>query len=281
VKRREFLALAVLAACKKASPISSENSDAEKKASRVVSLSPSTTETVCAIGGRDLLVGRSRYCDYPPDVASLPEVGGYVDPNIEAILALRPDLVVGARGPSGSTITDALAAHGIATYFPRTESLAEIDAMIAGIGERTGHAKEASDVVAKMHADEEAVAKGLEGKPEPRVLFVFGVSPIVCAGPGTFADEMLKRAHARNAVTEGSGYPTMGIERVLAIDPDVIIEAAWGEQGAQAIAKGMAGWGRLRAVKDDRVDHLGDETVLRPGPRVVRGIETLARAIHR
>jgi len=274
--RRRFLALAALAACKKSAPIA-----ADKRAPRIVSLSPSTTEAVCAVGARDRLVGRSRYCDYPQDVKSLPEVGGYVDPNLEAILALRPDLVVGARGPSGSTITDALGARGVATYFPQTESLAEIDAMIAGIGERTDHAKDASGLVASMHADLDALAKTLAGKPMPRVLFVFGISPIVCAGPSTFADEMIQRAHAKNAITEGTGYPTIGMERVLAIDPDVIVEAAFGEQGQQAIAKAASGWGHLRAVREDRVTHLTDETVLRPGPRVVRGIEALARAIHR
>lgn len=274
--RRHVLFFAIGVACKKPPPIA-----ADKKASRIVSLSPSTTEGVCAVGARDRLVGRSRYCDYPPDVKSLPEVGGYVDLNLEAILALRPDLVVGARGPSGSTITDALGARGVATYFPQTESLAEIDAMIAGIGERTDHAKGASDLVATMHADLEKLAMALDGKPVPRVLFVFGVSPIVCAGPGTFTGEMIERAHAKNAITEGSGYPTMGMERVLAIDPDVVVEAAFGEQGAQAISKAVSGWGQLRAVREDRVTHITDETVLRPGPRVVRGIETLARAIHR
>jgi iron complex transport system substrate-binding protein len=280
IGRRAFLELALVftplaAACRKSTPIAKD-----EKATRIVSISPSTTEAVDAIGARSLLVGRSRYCDYPPEIQSLPEIGGYIDPNIEAILALRPDLVVGARGPSGSTITETLAAHGIATYFPKTESFAEIDAMIAGIGERCGRAKEAADVVATMHADEEKLAASLEGKPKPRVLFVFGVTPIVVAGPGSFADEMVSRAHATNAVTEGSGYPTLGIERVLAIDPDVIVEAAWGESGSQAIAKDAAGWGRLRAVREGRVDHIADESILRPGPRVVRGVEKLARAIH-
>ncbi len=273
--RREFLIAAALAACKKPAPIA-----ADKSAQRIVSLSPSTTETVVAVGAQERLVGRSRYCDHPPEIKSLPEVGGYVDPNLEAILALRPDLVVGARGPAGSKITDALDAHGIATYFPSTESFAEIAAMTAGIGERAGRDKAAADVIATMHADEDKLAQGLEGKAKPRVLFVFGVTPIVVAGPKSFPDEMILRAHGTNAVTEGSGYPTIGIERVLAIDPDVVVEAAWGEQGTQTIAKNAAGWGRWSAVRENRVAPLADEALLRPGPRVVRGLESLARAIQ-
>lgn len=264
---------ASLAGCRRARPASAA-------ARRVVSLSPSTTEALAAIGARRALVGRSRYCDYPPDVAALPEVGGYVDPNLEAILALRPDLVTGARGPSGTTTVDALEARGVATYFPRTESLAEIDAMLAGLGERTGHAGEAAAVVRSIHADLDAVERGLADAPRPRVLFVFGVAPIVAAGPGSFPDEMIARAHATNAVTDGAGYPTIGIERVLALDPDVVVDAAWGERGKLAIAPGAAGWGKLRAVREGRVAHLEDEALLRPGPRVARGVERLARAVH-
>src|SRR5580658_10794683 len=104
----------------------------ESSTHRVVSLSPSTTEALAAIGARDELVGRSRYCDWPPDVASVPAVGGFVDPNFEAIVALKPDLVTGARGPAGRQVSDRLEALGIATYFPETESLASIDAMIVG-----------------------------------------------------------------------------------------------------------------------------------------------------
>src|SRR5208282_6923855 len=84
---------------------------------RVVSLSPSTTEALVAVGARDALVGRSRYCDFPPDVLSVPVVGGFVDPNFEAIVALRPDLVIGARGPAGAQVAERLGPLGTATYF--------------------------------------------------------------------------------------------------------------------------------------------------------------------
>src|SRR5882724_6092795 len=103
---------------------------------RIVSLSPNTTETLFAIGAGSRLVGRSRFCDYPPEIAALPSVGGYVDPSLEAILALAPDLVIGARGPTGSGLVQKLEALGIATFFPPTESMAEIDAMIERLGEK-------------------------------------------------------------------------------------------------------------------------------------------------
>lgn len=250
-------------------------------ARRIVSLSPSTTEALYAIGAGAALVGRSRYCDYPPEVARLPEVGGYVDPNFEAVLALTPDLVTGARGPSGTTVVDRLGARGIATYFPETESLAGIETMIVGLGERTGHEPEARAVVAHVEADVGAVERAAEGQHPTRVMLLFGLEPIVAAGPGSYADDMLRRAGGTNVVTEGGRYPTLGMERVLALDPDVVVDATMGEShDIERITAQTAGWRDARAVKSGRVVPLHDEVVLRPGPRVAQGLWELARVLH-
>ena len=250
-------------------------------AHRVVSLSPSTTEALAAIGARSTLVGRSRYCDYPPDVASLPSVGGYVDPNYEAILALSPDLVIGARGPAGPDLSSKLTARGVPTYFPVTESFDGIDAMLRGLGSRTGHLSEAEALVVRLHADESDVNHAVATSPPLRVLLLFGITPIVAAGPGGFPDEMLRRAGGTNVVTEGGAYPTLGLEHVVALDPDVILDSAWGEGEAKdRLGPTSPGWKELSAVKAGRVIALRDESVLRPGPRVAEGLRLLARAIH-
>jgi iron complex transport system substrate-binding protein len=278
VIRRAVVALTILvvAACSRsrAAPVG-------KTVTRVVSLSPSTTEALFAIGAGPQVVGRSHFCDYPPEVTKLPDVGGYVDSNFESILVLAPTLVVGARGPSGRGLVDRLEARGIATYFPESDSLAAIDAMIAGVGERTGHAAEAQKVVADLDARIAAIASAVANEPKPRVLLVFGLEPVVVAGSSTFADEMLRRAGAVNAITEGAGYPTLGMERIISLAPDVVLNAAMAEShGAQRIAADSPGWGSVGAVKAGRVVGLDDETVLRPGPRVADGLRTLAHAIH-
>jgi iron complex transport system substrate-binding protein len=267
-------ALAMIASC-------SRPKTTPTVAARVVSLSPSTTETMYAIGAGALLVGRSRYCDYPPEVAKLPEVGGYVDPSFEAILGLRPDLVTGARGPAGPSITEKLGAKGIATFFPPAESFAQIDLMILGLGGWTDHVAQAKDVVAKIDARAEAIAHAVDGEPKARVMLVFGLQPIVAAGPKSFADEMLARAGGANVITDGPSYPTLEMERVLALDPDVILNAAIAEaHGAEAITADAPGWKNVRAVKLGRVVALTDESVLRPGPRVADGLAVIARALH-
>jgi iron complex transport system substrate-binding protein len=248
---------------------------------RIVSLSPSTTEALFVIGAGPQVVGRSRYCDWPAEVAKLPQIGGYVDPSFEAILALRPDLVTGARGPAGAALSERLEARGIRTFLPRTESFAEIDAMMLGLGERTGHAAEAKAKVDALDAQVAAIAKAVATAPHPRVLLVFGLEPVSVAGPASFADEMIRRAGGTNVVSEGGGYPTLGIERVITLDPDLVVNAAIAEaHGHERIAKDTPGWSKARAVITGHVVAITDESVLRPGPRVGDGLTALARAIH-
>jgi iron complex transport system substrate-binding protein len=268
--------LTLAAGCRK-----STDRTTSRAAARVVSLSPSTTETLDAIGALDRLVGRSRYCDYPPEVRKLPQVGGYVDPSLEAILGLRPDLVVGARGPMGAGLVDRLDHQGIATFFPPTESVAQVREMILALGERTGHATQAQAVVKALDARLAAVARAVSGKPRPRALLVFGLEPVVVAGPGGFPDEMLRLAGGENVVREGPAYPTIGFERVLALDPDVVLDAAMEEgHGQTRITTEAPGWRDVRAVRAGRVVAIQDESVLRPGPRLGQGVAVLARALH-
>lgn len=243
---------------------------------RIVSVSASTTEALFAIGAGAQVVGRSRYDDYPKEALALPTVGGFVDPNLEAILALRPDLVVGARGPMGPGIVKTLEEHGIATWFPETETIAGIYAMIEGLGARSGHVAEAGALVAKMKARGAAIAQALNGLPQPKVLLLFDTKPIVAAGPGSFVDEMLRLAGGRNALLDGARYATLALETVLTLDPDVILDAEMtpSPQGFDDT------WKSVRAVRDGKVTLLRDEAILRPGPRVFEGIATLARTLH-
>jgi iron complex transport system substrate-binding protein len=224
-------------------------------------------------------VGRSRYCDHPPEVERLPQVGGYTDPNLEAILALRPGLVIGARGPAGPALTQKLEAHGIATYFPPTESLAEIEAMMAGLGRQVRRGAEARRWLDQHSERRHRIAARLAHLPQPRVLLLYGVTPIVGAGPGSFADEMLRLAGASNALPPGTAaYPTLSLEQVIALDPELLLDAALMEARDQPALSGP--WSAVRAVREGKVRALRSMAVLRPGPRVLDGVEALIEAIH-
>lgn len=275
------LAVAVLAACSRAGA-GGDGGAAAAEAHRIVSLGPGLTETLFALGAGDRLVGRSRYCDYPPEVLRAPVVGG-IEPDVEAILELRPDLVVGPPGHWSAGLAETMHARGIATWFPDDEeSLASVDRIVEALGARTGHAAEARRLVDALDAKEQAIDAAVAGKPRPRVLLVAGVEPVIwVAGPKTFGDEMLRRAGAANAITGGSGWPVVGLERVAELDPDVVVDISVADGGGPTrITRDARGWGALRAVREGRVVAVADTRVTRPGPRIAEGLAVLARALH-
>src|SRR3954470_134764 len=206
--RRPFLRVAAGTLVSCAVGCRSERAPTTEKriAERVVSLSPSTTETLFAVGAGAKVVGRTRFCDYPPEVRGIPEVGGVVDVSFEAVLALTPDLVVGASA-SGRALGEKFTRVGIATYFPSTESMTEIDAMILELATRVGRRAEGMQVLERLAARRTAISRAVAHEPRVRALLVFGTTPIVVAGPGSFPNELLQLANAENVVTTGSGYP--------------------------------------------------------------------------
>jgi len=265
-----------LVACRRKTAAVRDEAGISRPAQRIVSISASTTETLFAIGAGSTVVGRSRYCDYPKEALSLPTIGGYVDPNLEAILGLRPDLVVGARGPIGSGIVRTLEDRGIATYFPETERIDGIYAMIEGLGARTAHGDDAARLVASMRARRIEIENAVSALPKPRVLMLFAKKPISVAGPSSFTGEMLALAGATNVMTEGAAYPTISLEKVITLDPDLVLDAEMAAYGTPFDET----WKTVRAIRDGKVVRLEDETVLRPGPRVMEGVARLARVIH-
>lgn len=269
--------LLLTSACRSSSKVASSSIK-----QRVISVTPSTTEAMFAIGASHRLVGRSRYCDYPPQAQKIPSVGGYVDPSIEMILSLRPDLVIGARGPSGSSLVDTMKARGIECYFPPTESLDQVFDMIVGLGKLVGAQEQAEVVVKANKSLLQQIAREVQAKPKPKVLLVFGQSPIVVAGPNSFPDEMLRLAGCVNVMTSGTTYPMISFETMLELHPDVVIDATMaGGRNNTPIGPDRPGWENVPAVKMGHVTRIDDERILRPGPRVAEGVQVLATLVRK
>jgi iron complex transport system substrate-binding protein len=244
-----------------------------------VSLSPSTTEAMFAIGAEHLLVGRSRQCDYPAEAKRIPSVGDYANPDLEAIIARRPTLVIGEQSPVGPQIENKLRARGIDTFFPATDSIADITNMLRKLGKRVDHAQPAHQLAQRIDNRVARVARWAHPREAVSVVMVFDVSPIFVAGPGSFPDELLTLAGGKNLVTSGGKWPTIDVEHLLHLDPHVVIDAMAVGHGGSRVGK-APGWEALAAVKEGRVRPLPSAAALRPGPRIAEGLLEVTRALH-
>lgn len=249
---------------------------------RIVSLTPALTETLFAVGAGPSVVGVTQFCDYPPAARALPKVGGYVNPSVEAVLALHPDLVVVSPGPGNRDAALAIRRAGSRVEIVPAETLAESFSAIETIGSICGRDAEARALVAGIHARIEAVHARIAGLPRVRALFAVQVDPIIAAGRGTLPSQLLEEAGGENVVTEPR-YPRLGIESVAAANPEVILQSRM-DAGAAAAHAEEAFWTRwpsIPAVAAGRVVVLPDDVTMRPGPRVADAVEELAGILHR
>jgi iron complex transport system substrate-binding protein len=251
---------------------------------RIISLAPSVTETVFALGMGDRLVGVSVYCDYPPEAAKIDRVGNFLTPNLEAILAKRPDIIIAVPTPGNRGSVEALRGLGLRVLIVDPRTLAETEASLVVIGRAIGREAEGHALVARIEAGIAAVRGRLAGVPERRVLMVVGRTPLIAAGAGTFQDELIRMAHGKNlAAAAGGEWPHLSIEFAVAQAPEVIIDTTMGNEeraGAQAALDFWNAFPTMPAVQAHRVYGYKAYQLLRPGPRLAEAFEAIARAIH-
>ena len=246
---------------------------------RVVSLAPSVTEAIYALGAGDRLVGACAQCDYPEAAQGLPRVGGYLAPSVELILAARPDLVVVVPSPGNREAVRAVERAGVGVLVLHDRTLADLRAGIRALGEALDRRDAAERLVAEVDAGLEAVRARVAARPRQRVLLVVGHRPLVVAGGATLQDELLVIAGGTNlAADAGQAWPSFSIEMVAARAPDVILDAAMGsEEGGQALFRDLSG---VPAVAQGRIVPLDPDVIFRAGPRVPEAAAVLAAAMH-
>lgn len=253
---------------------------------RVVSLAPSATEVLFALGAGPRVVGVTRYCQTPPEAKALPKIGGFTDPSLEAVLALRPDLVVAAPSAGNQKVVGRLVELGVPVLVVPGTTLADAFTALDLVGRAVGREPEAAAVAARMRAELDAVARQVAGRPPPRVLLLYDRHPLVAAGPGSFGDELVRLAGGVN-VCAGSRvpYPTLSMEAVLAWAPEVILDSSMGgsRDGAEAQRDAAAEFSRfpsLPAVARGRVRVLPGGGLMRPGPSVGADVRRVAALLH-
>jgi len=247
---------------------------------RIVSLVPSHTEMVCALGACDRLVGRDTFSNAPLEVSALPDLGSAFAPDLEALVALAPDLVL-VDEYSGAA--DAIAPLGLVVYAGTPQRLDEIFVLIERFGVLLGARSEAALLAGRIEGELSGVSALIADREGPSVFYELDPSPY-SVGPEGFIGTLLTLAGGRNIVPAELGdFPLLDPEFVVAADPQVIVlaDAPYGVDTAAVAAR--PGWGSIAAVRDGRVIELSqDESDLlsRPGPRVGAALQLLARLFH-
>lgn len=252
-----------------------------KPARRVISLIPSATETLIALGATPQIVGRTRY-DVAPEVAKLPSVGGGLDPSVETIVSLHPDLVIAWESDKRQQIRQQLIAAGIAVFVLRTQDTTDIFRGMANLGRLTGRDSAARAVATSVRGELEVVRRRVAGLSTPTVFYVVYSDPPMTAGPATFIGQLLDLAGGRSIFADlRQNWPTVAMEEIVRRDPDVVIVPV-GEFKTNTIDRfrGLAGWRELRAVREGRVVTVPADLSSRPGPGIGEAARVLSAAIH-
>jgi len=256
-----LLSLAVLGAGAEPGPLRVLGPAPRGEVRRVVTLAPSLTDLVLALGAGERLVGVSRF-DERPEVGRLPRVGGFVDPSVEAVLALHPDLVLAQPGLGAPVLLLPLG------------TVADVLAAERATGKALGLPGQGEALARALEATRERVRGRARAERRVRVLLVYGFEPLVVAGPGGFADELLADAGAVNVAADAaSPYPVYSVERAIQARPELILDASDTEAGKERVRA-------LPGLREARWADIEGQALLHPGPTLGKGLEQLFRLVH-
>lgn len=257
-----------------------------KPAQRVVSMAPNLSEILFAILAGSQVVGCDEFSDYPAEVKSLPSIGGSMGKyNTEAIVSLKPDLVL-ATSINTADQVQSLEKLGLTVYLlPNPTTMEEMYQNLETVAQLTGRQAEAAKLVNSLKSRVAAVDSKIAAvKERPLVYYELDATDPnapYTAGPGSFVDQLIKEAGGQNAgSTLKDQWAQISVEQLLVENPDIIIlgDAAYGVSADQV--KRRAGWSNMKSVKDGKIFTMDDNTVSRPGPRLVDGLETMAKMFH-
>jgi iron complex transport system substrate-binding protein len=249
---------------------------------RIVSLAPNITEIVFALGQEHRLIGVTRFSDFPPEAKQIPSVGSYVNLDLEKIVFLKPDLCIATKDGNPREVTSSLESLQIPVYAVDPRNLDSLMDTIVEMGRLLNVTEKAGELVAKMRS-RIARVDALVSKTDhrPGVFFQIGVSPIVSVGTNTYIHELIVRAGGENLAAGHSPYPRFSREQVLALSPDIfIITSMARERVFEKVKAEWSRWSDLPAVRDNRIILVDSNILDRPTPRLVDGLELLARVIH-
>jgi cobalamin transport system substrate-binding protein len=249
---------------------------------RIVTLAPNLTEIVYALGEGARIAGDTDFCDYPPQATQKPHIGGPVNPSLERIVSLSPDVILASETINRRETVDALARLRMSVYVTDPHSVDDMLLSVEHIGDILRARKAAERLVDGMRMRLSALHRQLAGTRPRRVLFVVWTDPLISVGRDTFLADALRRAGASSVVDSGTEWPRVSLEEMVKLQPEYLVFAsAHGRETKQDIfaLRSLAGWRDLDALRRGNVVVVSD-AINRPAPRLVDAIEQLARALH-
>jgi iron complex transport system substrate-binding protein len=248
---------------------------------RIVSLAPSLTEILFLIGADSCIVGVTDYCDYPDAAKRRAKIGGMLNPNIERILALEPDLVLMSGSGNMRSDFEKLTSTKTPVFVSHPQSIDGVFKSIIDIGELTGRRQTADSLVARLHIRRDSLVRLAATKRKETVLLILSLNPLIAIGPKTFLNELVTLANGQNIVRDSStAYPVLSREEILRRQPGVIVATNDIVRSIDDVLSPYPEWKSLTAIRNKRVAIVDASLVSRPGPRIIDGLEAIIRAIH-
>lgn len=250
-----------------------------KKPQRIISIAPNITEIIAALNASDRLVGRTEYCDYPESIKGVESIGSLMEPNIEKIVALKPDVVIASTHFKKESLEklEQLNIKVVVLYGP--ESFDGAYDTIQKIGQIIGEADAANNIVVGMKKKVDEVASKVRDAKKPKVYYVisYGKFGDYTAGKGTFIDKAIELAGGINVASDAEGWK-YSIEKLIKNDPDIIICSKYYD--TKTGISNTPGYKDLRAIKEGKLLEIDNNLLDRQGPRMADGLEELAKLIH-
>jgi iron complex transport system substrate-binding protein len=248
---------------------------------RIISLAPSVTEILFALGVGDRVVGISSYCDYPSETARIDRVGTFLSPNVELIVTKKPDVVIAVPSPGNQRAVESLRALGLSVLIVDPESVASIGAAIQTVAGAVGVTAAGRALRRQIDTRVAAVTERLQAVTPRTVLMVVDRRPLIAVGAETYQDELIRLARGVNlGAKAGNRWPHVGLEFVVAQAPEVIIDTTMGNDEHVTPMDFWQTFATIPAVREKRIYGYRAFVLLRPGPRVPEALETVARFIH-
>ena len=254
----------------------------DKQPRRIVSMAPSLTEILFFLGLKDRVAGVTQFSYYPPEAELKPKIGSYINLNVEKIVTLNPDLAIGTADGNKEGVVKHLEQAGIPVYIVNPRSVSDAIDTVAILGGVCGIGDTSMELAFRLKSRVDYVLEKTADLRRPLVFLQINVKPIMTVNRNTFHHDLIRLAGGRNISRDmTTSYPRISIEEVLQKKPEIIIISSMERGGRFAWALGeWLKWPVIPAVKEGRV-HLVDSDLLdRPSPRIVKGLETLARLIH-